>query len=146
MNFMKLPIMTKKQNRYADYCQGNSSQTVFAATGNTKLNLLNRSDCVIGEAMMISWAGYGIRIERQNETFDALEIYISVPEHSFHLNAYQEEMAGKLLAKRFKEVIQDMGIKRLIVRFRIRQGEYWTKEMADTAELDMRKSIYGSQF
>ena len=95
---------------------------------------------------MISWAGYGIKVERQNKTFDTLEIYISVPEHSFRLNVHQEEMSGKFLAERFKEVLRDMGLKCLVVKFRIRQGEYWTKEMADTAELDMRKSIYGSQF
>lgn len=100
----------------------------------------------LGEAMMITWTGFGIKIEQQNETQESLEIYISVPEHSFDFNVKREEMAGKILAKRFKTILTDMGVKRLVLKYRIRQGEYWTKEMKDRAELDMRRMLYGSQY
>ena len=40
----------------------------------------------------------------------------------------------------------DMGVKRLIVKARIRSGEHWTKEMREEAELNMRKILYGSQY
>lgn len=100
----------------------------------------------IGEAMMITWAGFGLRIEGQNESDESLEIYISVPESSYHFNKNQEEMAGMLLAKRFKQVLTEMGVKRLTVKVRVRRGERWTKEMQEDAELNMRKELYGSQY
>lgn len=50
------------------------------------------------------------------------------------------------LAKRFKTVMTEMGVKRLTVKARVRAGEYWTKEMADSANIEMRKNIYGSQY
>ena len=55
-------------------------------------------------------------------------------------------MSGMTLAKRFKTTMTEMGIKRLTVKSRIRTGESWTKEMSDAAELEMRKTIYGSQY
>ena len=100
----------------------------------------------IGEVMMITWAGFGLKIERHNETQERLEIFISVPEHSFKLNVNQEEMAGMTLAKRFKETLTEMGVKRLVVKSRTRIGEVWTKEMAEDAELSMRKMLFGSQY
>lgn len=100
----------------------------------------------IGEAMMLTWAGFGMIIEKQNETRESLEVYISVPEHSFEVDAEQTEMAGEVLAKRFKTVLTDMGVKRLIVKYRVRPGEYWTPEMRRNAELDMRRTLYGSQY
>lgn len=101
---------------------------------------------MFGEVMMITWASFGLRIERVNESQDSLEIYISVPETSYQLNVRGNQMAGNVLAKSFKEEMVEMGVKRLIVKSRIRSGEHWTKEMADKAELDMRKQIYGSQY
>lgn len=100
----------------------------------------------LGEAMMITWAGFGLRIEKTQESTESLVIYISVPEHSYHKNAKGEEMSGMTLAKRFKTTMTDMGIKRLTVKSRIRAGENWTKENSEAAELEMRKTIYGSQY
>ena len=100
----------------------------------------------VGEAMMITWAGFGLKIELYNETQEKLEIYISVPEHSFMLNVNQEEMAGMTLSKRFKEALTEMGVKRIVVKSRTRDGESWTKEMAEDEELSMRKMLFGSQY
>lgn len=96
--------------------------------------------------MMITWSGMGVRIDNQIETQESLAIYISVPEFSDRKNVRNEEMSGIRLAKRFKETLMDMGIKRLTVKVKIRSGEYWTKEMGKEAETNMRKILYGSQY
>lgn len=100
----------------------------------------------LGEAMMITWAWYGLRIEKENESVNSLEIYISVPERSYHLDVHNEEMAGIYLARRFKTALLDMGVKRLTVKSRVRKGEQWTETMAKDAEKQMKQAIYGSQW
>lgn len=100
----------------------------------------------LGEAMMMTWAKMGLKIENQIETQESLTIYISVPEFSDERNVHNEEMSGMRLAKRYKEMLMDMGVKRLTVKAKIRPGEHWTKEMGQDAELNMRKMIYGSQY
>lgn len=49
------------------------------------------------------------------------------------------------MARRYKEALMDMGVKRLTVKAKIRTGEYWTKEIGKEAELNIRKMLYGSQ-
>ena len=100
----------------------------------------------LGEAVMLTWAEYGLKIENTSETTESLVIYVSVPEHSYKGNAKGSEMAAMDLAKRFKTVMTEMGVKRLTVKARVCAGEYWTKEMADSANIEMRKNIYGSQY
>jgi len=100
----------------------------------------------IGEGMMLALASLGLRIEKTQENIEDLVVYISVPERSYHKNEKGEEMSGMSLAKRFKTTMTKIGIKRLTVKSRIRIGENWTKEMAEAAELEMRKTIYGSQY
>lgn len=100
----------------------------------------------LGETVMITWAEYGLKIENTSETTESLMIYVSVPEHSYKRNAKGSEMAAMDLAKRFKTAMTEMGVKRLTVKARVRVGEYWTKEMADSANIEMRKNIYGSQY
>lgn len=100
----------------------------------------------LGEAMMMSMAKMGLRIENETETQESITIYVSVPEFSDEKNIRNEEMAGMRLAKRYKEMLIDMGIKRLTVKAKIRSGEHWTKEMGKEAELNMRKMLYGSQY
>lgn len=100
----------------------------------------------LGEAMMMSMAKMGLRIENKTETQESITIYVSVPEFSDERNIRNEEMAGMRLAKRYKEMLIDMGIKRLTVKAKIRSGEHWTKEMGKEAELNMRKMLYGSQY
>lgn len=100
----------------------------------------------LGEAMMMTWAKMGLKIENQIETQESLTIYISVPESSDERNVRNEEMSGIRLAKRYKEMLIDMGVKRLTIKAKIRSGEHWTKEMGQEAELNMRKILYGSQY
>lgn len=100
----------------------------------------------LGEAMVMTMIGMGLKIENEIETQDSLTLYVSVPEHSYERNAHNEEMSGMRLAKRYKEMLTDMGVKRLTVKAKIRMGEHWTKEMREEAELEMRKMFYGSQY
>lgn len=101
---------------------------------------------MVGESIAIAWAGFGIVIENQHETPEALEVWVSVPEHSYQIDAGGKEMAGEFLASRFKKKMADLGVKRLVVKFRVRAGEFWTREMRDKAELDIKKMLFGSQF
>ena len=100
----------------------------------------------LGEVMMMTWAKMGLKIENEVETQESLTIYISVPEFSDERNVYGEEMSGMRLARRYKEALMDMGIKRLTVKAKIRSGERWTKEMGQDEELKVRKMLYGSQY
>lgn len=90
---------------------------------------------------MISWAGFGVRIVKEVEHDGRIEIYITVPEHSYRRNVDGEEMAGRVLAKRFKTTITEMGVTGLIVKFRTR-SENWTKEMGEKAEKDMMQAMF----
>lgn len=101
---------------------------------------------MLGEAFALMLAGSGVIIERENESQESYELYISVPEHSYELDAHGNEMAGMRLAKRIKEMMTELGVKRLTVKARVRIGEYWTKEMDREATLKMKKMIYGSQY
>ena len=100
----------------------------------------------LGEAMMMTWAKMGLKIENEVETQESLTIYISVPEFSDERNVHNEEMSGMRLARRYKEMLVDMGIKRLTIKAKIRSGEHWTKDMGKEAELKARKMLYGSQY
>lgn len=100
----------------------------------------------IGAAMMITFAGYGLKGENQEETQESLKLWVSVPEHSYSKDADGTEIADRVLASRFKEMLTTLGVKRLTVLSRTRKGETWTKENADTAELEMRKMLFGSQY
>ena len=94
----------------------------------------------------IVWREFGLVIEKEKESIEGLEAYISVPEDSYKTNAHGEKMCGMLLAKRFKQVLVEQGVKRLNVRARIRIGEKWTPEMAEQANIRARQEMFGSQW
>ena len=96
--------------------------------------------------MLIVFAEQGLIIESVKEEPESLTIYISVPEDGYHADVHGEIMAGKVLARRFKEIMFDMGVKRLTVKSKIRKGDIWTEEKAKAAELKMRKQLFGSQY
>ena len=96
--------------------------------------------------MMIVWAEQGLTIDNVKEEPESLTIYISVPEDGYQANVHGEIMSGKVLARRFKEVMLDMGVKRLTVKSRIRKGDIWTEKKSKDAALKMRKMLYGSQY
>lgn len=100
----------------------------------------------IGKAMMISWAGFGVVVEHEKETEDRLEISISVPEYSYAYSNDGRELSGDALAVRFKTIMSEMGVKRLVVKYRIRSGEIWTESMRKQAEQNMRKTLFRSQY
>ena len=54
-------------------------------------------------------------------------------------------MAGDHLAKRFRDKMKGIGVKRLTVRYRVRD-EYWTEQMGRDAEVKAKQTIYGSQW
>lgn len=90
--------------------------------------------------MMIAWAGFGLKIERMEETQENLTVWVSVPKQSFEHSSDGTEMAGMFLARRFKNTLTAMGAKQLKVKAKVRD-EIWTKEMADNAVLDMKRVI-----
>lgn len=94
----------------------------------------------------IVWREFGLIIEKEKESVDGLEVYISVPEDSYKTNANGEKMCGMFLAKRFKQVLVEMGIKRLTVRARVRAGDEWTPEKAEQANIKARQEMFGSQW
>lgn len=48
----------------------------------------------LGEAMMMTWAKMGLKIENQIETQESSTIYISVLEFSDERNVYGEKISG----------------------------------------------------
>ena len=100
----------------------------------------------IGKAALITWAAMGVTFDKHEETTEQLTMWISVHEHSFRTDVNNNEMAGMHLAKRFKTVLSEMGVKRLKVLAKVRTGETWTKENADAAEIAAKKAIYGNQW
>ena len=94
----------------------------------------------------IVWREFGLAIEKKKESIEGLEVYISVPEDSYKINARGEKMCGMRLAKRFKQVLVEQGVKRLTVRARVRAGEEWTPDMAKQANIKARQEIFGSQW
>jgi hypothetical protein len=99
----------------------------------------------LGEAVYIVWASFGVEIEKINESIDSLEIFISVPKSSHYNDVHGNEMAGDHLAKRFKDTMKDIGVKRLTVRYRIR-NEHWTEQMYKDTIVKARQTIYESQW
>lgn len=97
----------------------------------------------LGEGILIALAGTGMKIENQKETSDGLINYISVPEHSYIIDAHGKEMAGDYLAKVNKEKLEELWLKNVVWKYRIRKGEYWTKEMDKAAQDEMMKTLFG---
>ena len=100
---------------------------------------------MIGQAMYIAWRGMGVVIDNIKETCEDLTIYISVPKSSYHRNVNDIEMSGAFLAKRFKETLTEMGVKRLTVKYKIRD-EAWTENKRLDAEEKAKKELFKSQW
>lgn len=74
------------------------------------------------------WEEFGLRIEGRSEDRGVPVILISVPERSCRTNTRGEEIAGDVLAKRFRTALSDAGFRSTILKSRIRRGEYWSLE------------------
>lgn len=94
----------------------------------------------------IVWREFGLIIEKEKESINGLEIYVSVPEDTYKTDAYGEKMCGIFLAKRFKQVLVEEGVKRLTIRARVRAGDEWTPEKAEQANIKTRQEMFGSQW
>lgn len=94
----------------------------------------------------IVWREFGLIIEKEKESVDGLEVYISVPGDTYKTDAHGEKMCGMFLAKRFKQVLVEEGVKRLTVRVRVRTGEKWTPDMAEQANIKAKQEMFGSQW
>lgn len=99
---------------------------------------------LIGEVFYITWKGYGVMFDNIVEAENGIIFYISVPSNSYHVNVKGDKMSGRYLAKRFQEVLTEMGIKNLVVKAKVRD-EYWTKEKSDAAQYSARKELFRSQ-
>lgn len=97
-------------------------------------------------AILLTWAKMGITLDKEVETDTSYTIYISVPEHSFKHDVDGVEMAGNHLARRTKRILTEMGVKNLVVKAKIRKGDIWTKEKAETAYNIKGREIYRSQW
>ena len=80
----------------------------------------------------------GLVIEKIDESTDVPIFYISVPEFSYHKTDNGIDVANKYLTKKYKETLTMLGVK-CIVKSKIREGETWTKEMANNAIIDFDK-------
>lgn len=99
-------------------------------------------DNLMAKGILLGLAQLGLRIEADKVSDDGIEIiYISVPERSYNLNVHGEEMAGRLLAKRFKDKLINLRSNDTIVKWKTRTGEYWTKELAQIEEEKMKKAM-----
>lgn len=94
----------------------------------------------------IVWREFGLIIEKEKESVDGLEVYISVPEDAYKTNAHGEKMCGMFLAKRLKQVLVEAGVKRLTIRARVRAGDVWTPEKAEQANIKAKQEMFGSQW
>lgn len=82
------------------------------------------------KSMMAGWASFGIKVDKIADNFD---IYISVPEHAEEVDAHGNEMAGQHLASRIQKTLRELTHKKIVVRYKAREGEYWTKQMSKDA-------------
>lgn len=83
-----------------------------------------------GAIMASVWKAYGLNLvkEVEDKENNRLILFIDVPETSDELNVHGEQMAGDVLARRFKEILTEQGL-RVQVRRRIIKGLHWTKEI-----------------
>lgn len=100
----------------------------------------------IASIQYVVWSELGLIIEKEKESVDGLEVYVSVPEDTYKTDVHGRKMCGMGLAKRFKQILVEEGVKRLTVRVRVRIGEKWTPEMAEEANIRARQKMFGSQW
>ena len=98
---------------------------------------------MIGTAVVLAWAQLGVKIENFEESEGKATVWISVPEMSNGIDAHGNEMSGKLLIKRLKQKIAEMGAPISIIG-RVRSGELWTEEAGEKAMEAAQKEIFGS--
>ena len=82
--------------------------------------------------MLAGLASFGLLITNFKEKPDgSIIFYVSVPESSNLKDINQNQMAGYTLAKRFKECMQDMMQKDIVVKYKIIEGQHFDESMSD---------------
>lgn len=99
----------------------------------------------LGEIAYLEFIRLGVKITKTEETTENFTIYITVPKTSYHKFANGEMMAGMALARRVKEVLTEMGIKRLVLKAKVREDD-WTEQNSNDSYIEARKQLYGSQW
>lgn len=97
---------------------------------------------LVAKSVYIGLLSFGIKITKTVHTEKGDDIYISVPETSYHYNAKNEQMAGAVLAQRFKEMLKDFNIPFNNVLFKIRKGEHWTEADKEWTINEMKSSLF----
>lgn len=85
----------------------------------------------------------GVQFEKSKRKEHSIAVFISVPEHSYKVNADQEEMAGERLAEYAQETLLDsLGLSSgdIEISYRIRGGETWTVQQRNN---ELSKNLPG---
>lgn len=81
---------------------------------------------LMAKGIVLGMASMGVIIDKLENDDNGIILYFSVPKTSTHINAKGEQMAGKVLARRIKETLSELGFKFSICKFKIRD-EDWNK-------------------
>lgn len=87
---------------------------------------------------IISWIGFGVKTEQ----FINNIIYITVPRFSYNKDISGQDLAGEILAQRYKEKINEESDQEIIVKMKIRD-EHWTPQKEEQAIKEIKKLLYG---
>lgn len=87
---------------------------------------------MLGQAMLITFAELGVRIDKLDNTDKGIVLLFTVPKNSYHKNVDNIEMSGKNLASIMKHKLEGMGIVFADCRCKIRD-EYWDEEKSKFA-------------
>lgn len=87
---------------------------------------------IMGQSMLITYAGFGVQIDRFDDTDTGIIFLFSVPKNSYRKNADNIEMSGRHLALRVKQTLEDMGVVFADCRYKVRD-EYWNEDMEKSA-------------
>lgn len=94
----------------------------------------------LGNAMLITYAQMGVKIDRLEDTDDGIIFLFTVPKYSWEFDAHGKEMSGKHLASRVKETLEEMGMVFVDIRYGIR-NEHWDKTKGDAAKNEALKDM-----
>lgn len=114
---------------------------VYGNTEYTEGDHIMSYSAAVAKAMLVTWAGYGVTIEKYNTVDGKLTFYISVPERSKFEDVNKNELSGQFLSTAFRRALSDMGMVDAVLKARIRQGDYWDSAKQDGAKVNMEQFL-----
>ena len=90
------------------------------------------SNDMMGQAMLITYAGYGVQIDKFDNTDAGIVLLFSVPRNSYRKDVDNIEMSDRHLATRVKQTLEDMGVVFADCKYKVR-NEYWNEDMEKSA-------------